>query len=152
MITPTRLPAREGDNVWDYPLAGHPMTLRCVLLHRPDAHPVWPSYVVSLVHLRDVPEQSKPPHREYSDSTHEILCFALDPDVKPDPLDSGSIRVLTPSNLTYQLRALSDALALSVFSQFVGALSRRELSPDSDFRSQQRVLLRRLWRQAREAN
>lgn len=139
-------------NLWDFDVDREksPAALRHVLLRRPDAHPVWSEYVLSLVHLR--PLEGKPAKLQHPDSSHEIVCFALDPESNPDPDDVRSYEVLTPVNLCYQLRGLDDQQALSVFSRFLQALSGRSLSPDTDFYMVQVGMLDRLNEEAKKVN
>jgi hypothetical protein len=103
------------------------------LLHRPHAHPVWHTYLVSMVHLRAVADLPAP-QLVYADSSHEIAIFALAPDSKPDPADVKTIVPLHPGNLFYQLRGKSDDAALAVFRAFTAALASGELNPDTDHR------------------
>jgi len=122
-------------------------SLRAVLLHRPDAHPIWHTYLVSLVHLR--PIAGYPPvHLAFPDASHEITIVALDPDdPQPDPARPSTIRALTPPNLVHQLRARSDAMARGVFAAFVQALLTGSLNPDTDHRQCQIDWLNR-WERA----
>lgn len=142
---PTKACAPEaGDftTLWDLAIDAEtaPSVLRAFLLYRPDAHPCWHSYMLSLVHLR--PIEGKPAHLQHPDSTHEIVVLALDP-TKPDPEpdDPTSIWHLVPANLIFQLRGLGDAQALRVFSTFASVLARHRLSPDTDYRSFQKSYL-----------
>lgn len=120
--------------------------LRSVLLRRPDAHPLWHTYLLSLVHLRQVTGWLKP-QLAFPDSTHEIAILALDARYEADPNAPETIHVLMPPNLAYQLRGKSDAVALSMFGGFVQALSSGELSPDTDHRRCQVAWLER-WGQS----
>src|SRR5690606_37776191 len=117
-------------NLLEINCADAPAALRAVLLHRPDAHPVWHSYQVSLVHLRPIEGWPLPDLRS-PDSSHEIVILALDPESEPDP-GVPSIAPLTPPNLAHQLRAKTDEMALTVFGAFVQALAAGELNPDTD--------------------
>jgi hypothetical protein len=123
----------------------HSGSLRAVLLHRPDAHPVWHSYVVSLVHLRPLPELP-PPNLAHQDSSHEIMVIALDPDFAPDPTDKSTLHPLHPPNLNHQLRGRTDETALALFNAFVQALSTGGLNPDTDHRGHTIAWLER-WEQ-----
>jgi hypothetical protein len=123
-------------NVHKVDCSSSPAALRAALLERADAHPVWHTYLVSLVHLRPV-EGVPPAVLTTADSTHEILIQALDPDSRPDPDDPSTFRPLMPPNLAHQLRGRTDEVANDLFAAFVQALSTGELSPDTDYRSSQ---------------
>jgi hypothetical protein len=123
-------------NVRELSCASAPAALRAVLLDRPDAHPVWKTYLVSLVHLRPLGD-GRPCYLAQPDSSHEIMIRALDPRCKPDPAVPSTIRSLDPPNLIHQLRGQTDETALTAFGAFVQALSVGELNPDSDFTSYQ---------------
>lgn len=126
--------------------ASAPAALRAVLLHRPDAHPVWHTYQVSLVHLRPLPGAPAAALTS-SDASHEILILALDPQSQPDPAVPSTIRPLMPPNLAHQLRGRTDDHALTMFAAFVQALSVGELNPDTDHRQCQIAWLER-WAKA----
>lgn len=108
-----------------------PACLGAVLIHRPDAHPAWSDYVVSIVHLRPIAGLPAD-YLAYPDSTHEILVLALDPDHVADPADRKTIRPLNPANLVHQLRSFSDRAACAVFADFCELLNNGSLSPDTD--------------------
>jgi hypothetical protein len=128
-------------NLREINCASAPTALRAVLLHRPDAHPVWHTYQVSLVHLRPI-EGGPPPELRSPDSSHEIVIQALDPESQPDP-EVPTIALLTPPNLVHQLRGRTDEMALTVFGAFVQALAAGELNPDTDHRQGQIAWLNR---------
>ena len=132
----------EADTLRELSCARSPAALRAVLLHRPDAHPVWKTYLVSLVHLRPLGD-GHPCYLAQPDSSHEIMVRALDPRCKPDPEVPSTIRTLDPPNLVHQLRGQTDETALSVFGAFVQALASGELNPDTDFRQYQSAWLHR---------
>lgn len=113
-----------------------PAALRAVLLHRPDAHPIWHTYMLSIVHLRPISE-APPAILRFSDSSHEIAILALDPDCSPYPHVARSVRPLMPPNLAHQIRGRTDQTALTLFGAFVTALSSGELNPDTDACSSQ---------------
>jgi len=124
-------------NVWEVVCKDHPTCLRVVILRRPDAHPVWHDYVLSLVHLREVPKWPKPNLRtEFR--THELICFALDPSVDNQP---ECYSRLTPPNLVYQFERMTDNLAKEAFNTFLACLSAKMVSPDTDHRRAQQALL-----------
>lgn len=131
-------------NLWDgdLDLVKFPALLRIVVLHRPDAHPIWSTYALFIVHLRgEVNDEA--PHLEFPDSSHELMCVALDPS-KPVKISPIEIHPLIPPNIIHQFRGLTDEQALLVFSSFVRQLADRSMSPDTDFRRAQLALLNRL--------
>lgn len=145
MIYPvTKQPAPESvdNNLWDIEGAeGHATCLRYVMLRRPDAHPIWHDYMMTLIHLRPV-EGYPPAVLANSNCTHELMCYALDPNYDNQPTGPHEQRFLTPPNLVYQFEGLTDEQALEVFSAYLKCMARRTCSPDTDWRSVQRALLR----------
>ena len=83
-------------------------TLETWFLHLPTAHPFWPRYILSVVHLRPVPGFG-PAHLLYPEATHELIVVALDPAKNPTPGQPESWHHLTPVNVTYQFHGLTDA-------------------------------------------
>jgi hypothetical protein len=130
-------------NLEDFNVDGHATTLRLCILHRPDAHPLWDDYIVSLVHLRDI-AGVPPASKRTVECTHEVMIWAHAPDVKADPTDVNSFRVLHPCNLVWQLVKLSDVQALKVFDRFLLMLAEGGANPDTDFLNHQIKLLKTL--------
>jgi hypothetical protein len=95
------------------------------------AHPIWHSYVIAAVALRDVPGVPKAViHRP--GATHEVMVYALNPD-KPRAVNDGP-RFLTPANFHGQWIAGSDAEAARFIEETVQLVIDGNLSPDTDFR------------------
>jgi hypothetical protein len=82
-------------------------------LTHPIAHPIWKEYLLSVVHLRNC--------ERHPDSTHEITVIAIHEGM-----------ALSPPNLIYQLRSLTDEQAVKVFDRLAEAFLKNRLSPDSD--------------------
>lgn len=61
----------------------HTATLGWFFIHAPPAHPIWPHYTLSCIHLRDIEGQSKPPHRKFPTASHEYILAALNPEERP---------------------------------------------------------------------
>lgn len=135
-------PATPDVTLRDVTLRGNSASLRAVLLHRPDAHPAWHTYLLGLIHLRPIAGYGAAV-LEHPSATHELTIFALDPQSTPDPADISSLKPLLPPNLVYQLRGYTDERALSLFKAFSAALSERVLSPDTDWRRHQIAWLQR---------
>lgn len=89
---------------------GRTATISTWLLHLPGQHPFWSRYLLSVVHLRDLPG-FKPAFKRTPDAEHEITLFALDPAVTPDPDNPATIKVLTPVNYAEQFSGLTDEKA-----------------------------------------
>ena len=136
-------------NVREVGVTNAKCTLRAVFIYCPKAHPVWHTYLVSVVHLRPA-DGLPPPNLHYPDSTHEILIQAMAPRVDlgtESPATVPQRSVLQPANLVHQLRGKTDANARAVFDAFVLAISSGELSPDTDFRRSQLAWFER-WERA----
>lgn len=102
------------------------------IVQAPYAHPVWHSYWVACVTLRDV--EGLPPaviHRP--GATHEIIVYALNPE-KPTTIDEP-VHFLTPSNFVGQFTAWSDEAAREIIGRVVRDIIDGILNPDTDFRS-----------------
>jgi hypothetical protein len=97
----------------------HAANLACWLLHVPRAHPLWPQYVLSLIHLRDVPCQAKPPYLRMPNASHELQLLALNvPEFGPFTFENWPDQVqkhgwfLLPTNAVEQVAHLNDEKAL----------------------------------------
>ena len=83
-------------------------TLETWFLHLPPAHPIWPRYLLSVIHLRPAPGFG-PAKLKYPEATHELMVVALDPDKNPQPNQPETWNHLTPVNYVSQFHGLSDA-------------------------------------------
>lgn len=122
--------------------AGSPAALRIYVLHRPDAHPMWHSYVLSLIHLRPI-DGMPPPHLEHRDSSHELSLFALDPRAPLEASKPETYRLLHPVNLLHQLRRVTDERAGALCDAFAKAIDEGAVNPDTDWRRAQLFWLNR---------
>lgn len=76
-------------------------------LHIPAAHPHWPRYMLSCIHLR--PVEGQPPAKlQYPGATHEVMLVALNPEHNPNPDNRQSWQILTPVNAAVQFTSASD--------------------------------------------
>ncbi len=80
-------------------------------IHAPGQSPAWDKYGLGVVHLRDVPGQSRPPVRRFPSMTHEVLLVAYDPQRDPQATDPESWSPLHPVNLCEQVALPGDAAA-----------------------------------------
>ena len=120
-------------------------TLGQWLLTVPGAHPVWHSYALGVIHLRDIPGV-RPAHKQYPEAEHELLLLALDPEKPlPDPDDVANFKpaYLTPLNLVEQFHGVTDEQAVEIAEwlgrSFIDGLA----NPDTDYRTQTQLLLRK---------
>jgi hypothetical protein len=82
-------------------------TIAAWIVHLPQSRPIWPRYLFSVVHLRDMPGQIRPPYRSYPGAEYEFMIAALDPSGNrpKHPLaaaDRKSWVPLTPLNVVVQ--------------------------------------------------
>src|SRR5260221_7732159 len=108
-------------------------TIDCWLVRGP-WHPLWSFWLVSTIHLRDIPGQSKPAHKTFAAATHEFLIVSLQsapstPEVKPDPDDLETLRHLTPPDVAKQFVG-TDAEAVELCRLAVNAILFSGASPD----------------------
>jgi hypothetical protein len=102
------------------------------LIEAPWAHPLWHSYVLSLVSLRPV-EGQPPPVCYFDGATHEMMLMALDPDEPRQPMfDEMAFEVLMPANFGAQMIVETDAEATAKVAAAVAMIAKGELNPDTD--------------------
>lgn len=109
----------------------------CWLVEAPWAHPIWHSYIICLVHLRQI-EGSQPPLMYLSCATHEFWVYVLDPEVTPRKAiiegDANWFKYrLTPCNFGAQIVENTDDLARERLVAAVQDICDGKLSPDTDF-------------------
>lgn len=93
------------------------------LIYHPTSHPFWHYYMVGLVHLRDVPGQSKPAFKQFPQATHEILFVALSPDHKLPAIDDWEApHTLSPVDLSAQFEVNSDEEAANVLAAVIDTI------------------------------
>lgn len=103
------------------------------LVEAPWAHPLWHSYLVSMIHLRAAPGLL--PSVIYLDgATHELAVSALDPSVpRTLLLTGGQATLLHPANFAAQMAKDTDDLADAITYSAVSLICMGLLSPDTDF-------------------
>ena len=95
----------------------------------PFAHPLWHSYMFSLVDLTT--RTARPPKLFLDGATHEVLVFALDPS---HPETSFPAHTLSPANHGYQFKADSNAAAEARIRGGIVRVVAQQFSPDTDYR------------------
>lgn len=117
-------------------LAKHPskvppeLTLESWAVHAAYAHPIWHSYVIALISLRDMPGAPKCVIN-LAGATHELMVYALNPDHPIDLEDRP--KLLTPANFVAQFIAESDAAAEQRIRETVQDVIDGKLNPDTDY-------------------
>lgn len=95
------------------------------------AHPMWHSYMVMAVHLRQA-EGFPPAVIHLPGATHEVMVYALDP--QHTATVDRTPRFLLPANFHGQWIAASDDEAGAKVDACVDEILDGTLSPDTDFR------------------
>jgi hypothetical protein len=104
----------------------------------PWAHPIWHSYMLTLMHLRPMPD-NRPTQFYLEGATHEMWLYALDPEGKREPVILGAplgrdtCQPLTPMNFAAQFIAEDDEAAAIRIHDAVRRICEGKLSPDTDF-------------------
>lgn len=106
------------------------------LVDAPAMHPIWSQYCVNLCDLKTITD--KPANIVLPGATHELLCWALEPDHKLD-LDlhvmDQTVHFLTPPNFGYQFIADDDDKAQRRVQLLMDRVAAGQLSLDTDYRS-----------------
>lgn len=99
------------------------------LIEAKNANPMWHSYAMHLIHLRDMPGLGRP--KIYlPGATHEIMLFALNPEMARDLQNYP--HVLLPINFAAQFIAICDDWAIARINETVFEIVNGGLSPDTD--------------------
>lgn len=102
----------------------------------PDAHMIFPMYVVFGVNFKPIPGVPEPV-KTIAEATHELSIWAMAPD-KPMALDA--LHLCHPVNIVEVFEAASDEAAALRIEVAVLAMVKGRLSPDSDWRGTWRQL------------
>lgn len=95
------------------------------------AHPLWHSYLIMLLHLREFKGQPRPPVIYLEGATHEIILFALNPE-KPRTVHKHP-EWLEPANFSAHFIEPSDAAAKARVEKDIHDICDGVLSPDTDY-------------------
>lgn len=139
-----RTPDKASTNVRAWMITAKPTakaqeaTVRGWLLNGP-FHPAWSYWIVSAIHLREIPG-TPPPTIAVPGATHELLIISLQsppssPDRHPNPDDLESLHYLLPPDVSRQVAGLTDDQAARICDLMVVRILAGHMSPDSDFRS-----------------
>jgi len=119
-------------------------TVATWLINRPDAHPCWEWWLVTVVCLRDV-KGLAPATRTYPEAAYEFQILTIDPDDFPTPdpnlVDDG-YTYLHPPDVLEQFHGITDPQAEQLCFSAIRSILDGSISPDEEFRSQWNKLLR----------
>lgn len=96
-------------------------TLATWFLRCPGQSPAWDRYLLSIIHLRDLPGVP-PAEVRVPGATHEVLLFALDPEPDPQPTAPDSWRFLHPHNVMEQVQLPHDTAAIELLAKCAQAV------------------------------
>lgn len=135
-----REPDKEGvfAKAWLSRLRGtkpaHEAHLASWVINGDSFHPLWRWWVMTLIHLRDIPGV-KPARRRYPEAGYELLIVTINPhDTPPDPDLTASVHYLYPPELVYHFDGVTDEQALEILGHGVTAVLSGHLHPDVDWR------------------
>lgn len=96
-------------------------------------HPAWQHWLMSVVHLREIPGV-KPAVKRYPEAAYEFLIASLHADGGHDPDQPQGWLWLQPLDVCEQFHGMGDGEAADMLRVFVGAVCDGIASPDSDYR------------------
>lgn len=99
-------------------------------------HPLWRWWLVSVIHLREVPGTPAPVKR-YPEAEYEFIIVSVDPEVDPDPDQPfpQPIKYLSPTDVVEQFHGVTDAQAVEIGTLAVRSIVEGMMSPDQDHRA-----------------
>ena len=107
------------------------------IINAPGAHPFWSYWIMSIVHLRQIP--GAPPAKfQFPGATHELQIVTLNPEHALPSLDAGrgwQPHFLTPLDVVQQFEVANDAIAAELGEMAIRAIVDGRASPDQDYRS-----------------
>lgn len=106
------------------------LTVSSWVVYAPCAHPLWAYYWIGCVSLRSIPNAA-PPLILIPNATHEVMVYALNPDIDP-AIDDGP-QMLLPANFHGQFIEACDEDAAARVQASVKEVVAGLLSPDTDF-------------------
>lgn len=125
----------------------HDATLWSALVRVPGAHPFWSWWLLTVLHLRDIPGV-RPAHLHFQGAEHEFSIIAIDPSEEGEPnLEAFERRkqdgfpLLTPIDVCEQFAGMTDAQAVKLGQGALRAILAGQMSPDQDFRAAWKLML-----------
>lgn len=111
--------------------------LASYLIHASGWSPAWHHYLLSVISLRDL-EGFPPARRDYPEAEYELSVFAVDSGINdpgqppPDPADLGTLRLLTPQNLSVQFHEVDETMAAHIGEMAMKAVCDGYLIPEPE--------------------
>lgn len=97
-------------------------TLGAWLIHAPGQSPAWDHYLLMLVHLRDLPGQTRRASRQFPEAEHQMTLFALGRKGHPVKDDYATWWPLFPANGELQFGGATDEQALTALDVLAYAI------------------------------
>jgi hypothetical protein len=119
--------------VWEFDIVQP--GIGCWFIYCPTAHPLWYAYLLSVIHLREIPDMP-PPIIYLPGATHEIILVAMDPEYNPSQSPNPYPYRLVPTNFVAQFIAESDGEARKKCMVALAEIVKGLLSPDTDAMAQ----------------
>lgn len=112
------------------------------LVNRREAHLLWQWWLVSVVHLRDIPGVPSA-NKRYPEAEYEFLIYAINPEFCPDPVpdDPAGYPHLIPFDVIEQFHGITDQDVTRLCEGAVYAILAGQVSPDQDYRSIWKALI-----------
>jgi hypothetical protein len=122
----------------------HQACLGSWLVRVPGAHPFWEHWLVSIIHLRDIPGV-RPAHKRYPEAEFEFGIYSINPERCPEPDPDQAVTpgypLLEPPDVIEQFHGISDRDAFRVAEAGISAILNGRISPDQDFRAMWKRLI-----------
>jgi hypothetical protein len=136
ITTPPTIETKHA-RIWRIDLARStdvaPTAVGVWLLEVPGAHPLWHSYVLSLIHLGQAPD-AEPVVLCLPGATHEMALFALNPMHPRQAIFDGlECAMVDPVNFAAQMVVADHAAAIACVERALPLIASGALNPDTDY-------------------
>jgi hypothetical protein len=116
------------------------------LVNVPGAHPFWEWWQIHLIHLKDIPGQTKPATKTYPEAEYEFGILAINPESCPHPdpeKHKDGYPYLTPPDVVEQFDVKgSDRDAVRITDACVRGIVNGFITPDQDGRAMWKKLIK----------
>lgn len=97
-------------------------TIAIWFVEAPGQSPAWRYYALTVIHLRPIRGQTRPPVVTELGATHELMLYACDPELDPTPDDVQTWAPLMPINVVEQFKVPDDTAARSLLRRAAEAI------------------------------